>query len=101
MSADDSIATAEKLANLRHRNLAKINAVDATSKMLIKIFNYLESHPIIDITKTSRELGLAYNTVSKGVHKLIDLEILEPTKNVSRNRVFGYEEYLKILRKGT
>ncbi|MFA5634622.1 MAG: hypothetical protein WC977_01840 [Anaerovoracaceae bacterium] len=44
---------------------------------------------------------LAYNTVSKGVHKLIDLEILEPTKNVSRNRVFGYEEYLKILRKGT
>lgn len=100
-SATDSIDTATKLVDLRTRNLDKINSAATSSEVSCKIFTYLESHPIIDITKTSQDLGLAYNTVSKGVQRLIDLGILAQTENVLRNRIFAYEEYLNILRKDT
>ena len=55
----------------------------------------------IEIKKTSAALGLSYNTVSTAVKKLVELGILKETTNASRNRVFAYEEYLKVLRKDT
>lgn len=100
-SAEDAITTIGKLTELHSKNLNKIQTISGSTKTLIKIYNYLQGSPIIDIKKTSLELGLAYNTVSKGVHNLMELGILVPTKNVLRNRVFAYEEYLNILRKDT
>lgn len=100
-SAEDAIATMKKLTELHHKNLNKIQKVPKISGTLVKIFNYLAGSPIINIKKTSLALGLAYNTVSKGVDKLVELEILRQTENVQRNRVFVYEDYLSILRKDT
>jgi DNA-binding Lrp family transcriptional regulator len=42
----------------------------------IRIFNYLEKKPIINIKVASSELGLAYNTVAKAVDRLQELNIL-------------------------
>ena len=67
----------------------------------IKVFSCLEGSPIIDIKKTSEELGLSYNATANAVNKLIDLGILIQTENVQRNRVFSYEAYLNILRQDT
>ena len=61
----------------------------------------VKKNPIIDIKKTSSELGLVFNTVSKAVNNLMDIGILKQTQNASRNRCFAYEEYLAILRKDT
>ena len=66
-----------------------------------RLFHYLESNPIIDIQKTSTALGVSYNTAASAVSRLMDLGILVQTENVRRNRIFAYEEYLKILRKDT
>jgi Fic family protein len=100
-SAEDAIATIVKLVELHNRNISKIEKVNRTSKTLVSIFNYLEGSPIIEIKKTSIELGIAYNTVSKGVDRLMELGILRQVENIQRNRVFVYEEYLNILRKDT
>ena len=56
---------------------------------------------MIDIKKTSEQLGLSYNATANAVNKLVDLGILIQTENVQRNRVFTYEEYVKILRQDT
>ena len=68
---------------------------------MLRVLNYLGGCPIIDITKTSQELGLSFNAVANAVNRLIQLGILKQTENVQRNRVFAYEEYLDILRKGS
>jgi DNA-binding Lrp family transcriptional regulator len=67
----------------------------------MKVFNYLEGSPVIDIKKTSQELGISFNAVANAVNKLVELGILKQTENVQRNRVFAYDEYLNILRKDT
>jgi hypothetical protein len=67
----------------------------------MKVFNYLEKSPIIEIKKTSEELGISFNAVANAVSILVSLDILKQTENVQRNRVFAYEKYLQILRKDT
>jgi DNA-binding Lrp family transcriptional regulator len=60
------------------------------------VFKYLESNPIIDIQKTSRELGLSFNAVSNAVKNLVELGILKQTESSQRNRVFAYEGKLQF-----
>jgi len=100
-SAEDAIETIEKLVKLHEKNYQIIDCIGRSAKNAKRIFRYLEKNPIIDIQRTSKELGISYNTVAKAVNKLIELGIIIQTNNILRNRVFAYEEYLQILRKDT
>jgi len=100
-SAQDAIKTIEQLVDLHLKNLAVILKIGRSAKTIVKVFGYLEKSPIIDINKTRSALGLSFNTVSNAVKVLQGLGILKQTENVRSNRVFGYEDYLKILRKDT
>ncbi len=100
-SAQDAINTIDELSELHNKNISKIQSLGKAKINVLRVFDYIEAHPIIDITKTTEALQLSYNTVSTAVKRLEDLDILTPTKNISRNRTFAYEEYLKILRRDT
>ena len=100
-SAQDAINTIDELIKLHDRNVEAVKNTGKAAKTIMKVFNYLEGSPIIDIKKTSLALKLSFNAVSNAVNKLVELEILRQTENVRRSRVFAYEEYLGILRKGT
>lgn len=100
-SAEDAITTIEELAKLHVRNYKAIEKTGRAAKTIKKVFEYIESNPIIDIKKTSTELGFSFNAISNGVNRLIELGILKQTVSAQRNRVFAYEEYLQIMRKDT
>mgnify|MGYP000985117925 CR=1 FL=1 len=100
-SALDAILTIGELMKLHDKNIKVVENTGRAAKTIKKVFNYLEGCPIIDISKTSQELGLSFNAVASAVKRLIQLGILKQTENVQRNRVFAYEEYLSILRKGS
>ncbi len=100
-SAQDAINSIDELIKLHERNYQAANNSGKSTKTVMKVFNYLESSPIIDIKKTSTSLKLSFNAVSNAVNKLVELGILRQTENVRRSRVFAYEEYLGILRKDT
>ncbi|NCB41043.1 MAG: Fic family protein [Clostridia bacterium] len=100
-SSQDAISTIEELVKLHDRNFSAVANTGKASKTIIKVFNYLEKSPIIDIKKTSKELKISFNAASNAVRHLVDLGILRQTENVRRSRVFAYEEYLGILRKDT
>ncbi len=100
-SAEDASDTILELSKLHAKNAEIINGMGRAAKTGIRLFSYLEQNPIIDIRKTSDELGLAYSTVSATVNRFVESSILVQTNNASRNRVFAYMEYLDILRKDT
>ncbi|MDW5299695.1 MAG: Fic family protein [Sedimentibacter sp.] len=100
-TAEDAIATIEKIDKLHNTNYKAVEKTGRAAKTIKKVFEYLESNPIIDIKKTSAELGISFNAASNAVKKLIELNILKQTESSQRNRVFVYEEYLKIMRKDT
>lgn len=100
-SAEDAIKTIDDLVKLHGRNYEALEKSGRAAKTIKKVFKYLESNPIIDIKKTSTELGISFNAVSNAVNNLMKLGILKQTESGQRNRVFAYEEYLQIMRKDT
>ena len=100
-SAQDAINTIDELISLHDRNNKVVQKTGKAAKTVMKVFDYLEVSPIIDIKKTSIELNFSFNAVSNAVNKLVELDILRQTENVRRSRVFAYEDYLRILRKDT
>ena len=99
-SAEDASETIRELASLHNRNMAVIDGMGRAAKTAKALFAYLEQNPIIDIGKTAEALGLSFSTVSGAVKRLEEKGILIQTNNAGRNRVFAYQEYLGILRKG-
>lgn len=101
-SSSDAIDTIDKLTKLHNRN---INLLDNTSPRqktnVLKVFNYLEKNPIIDIQKTTNALSLSYNTVAKAVLLLADKGILRQSAKSGKTKIYSYFDYLDILRKDT
>ncbi len=100
-SAQDAIQTIEAPVKLHDRNSNIVKNTGKAAKTVMKVFNYLERSPIIEIKKASEELGISFNAAANAVGILVNLDILKQRENVQRNRVIAYEDYLQILRKDT
>ena len=100
-SAKDAVETIDKLTSLHDNYCRKIKDLGRRAKNAMRVFEYLEANPIIEIQKTARELDIAFNTISSIVKDLIGIGVLEQTSTQSRNRTFVYKEYLDVLKEGT
>ena len=100
-SCEDALRCIDLLRELHSRNVKIIDGMGRTKANTRIVFDYLESHPIIDISGTAQNLNLSFNTVSSAVMRLEETGILVQMENKNRNRTFAYEEYLDILRDGT
>ena len=101
-SANDAIQTIDKLTTLHNKSLSLFDDLSKRLKTnVLKVFNYIESNPIIDIQKTAVSLEMSYNTASKIVSLLVEKGILQQTDKSGKARIFSYSEYLDILRKDT
>jgi Fic family protein len=96
-TCNDSIQTIEDLSALRAKNKSAISQTK-TAKAL---FQYIEHNPIIDIKRSAAELGVSYNGIAKVVAAFEQLNILEEKTSAKRNRVFYYNDYIEILKRGT
>ena len=67
-----------------------------------RVFRYIEANPIVDIAKEGRGMGdvLPYGW-GGNLQRLGECGILVETSERRRSRIFAYEAYLDILRKGT
>lgn len=101
-SAKDAISTIDELASLREKNIKLFDGIPKRQReYILKVFNYLESNPIIEIGKTAKAINISYNTVSKVVNILIDAKIIEQTSKAGKTKIYSYKDYLNILRKDT
>lgn len=101
-SSSDAIDTIDKLTKLHNRNINILDDISPRQKTnVLKVFNYLEKNPIIDIQKTNNALSLSYNTVAKAVLLLADKGILRQSAKSGKTKIYSYFDYLDILRKDT
>jgi len=99
-AAEDGMESVKALMQLHEQNLSRLPDSNRKRDIVREIFAYIHKHPIIDIKRTASELGISYNTAASAVKKLQKLEILKEKTNKARNRVYIYEDYVNILKKG-
>lgn len=100
-SAEDATATIDRLEALRNKNAALIHEKGKATKNTLRLLDYLEANPIIEISKTAKALGLAFNTTSDAIKRLEKTGILVQSAGQQRNRIYSYKAYLELLRNGT
>lgn len=101
-SSSDAIDTIDKLTKLHNNSINILDDISLRQKTnVLKVFNYLEKNPIIDIQKTTNALSLSYNTVAKAVLLLTDKGILRQSAKSGKTKIYSYFDYLDILRKDT
>lgn len=101
-TAKHALDTIDSLNSLHMNNVNKITLIDAKNKLTVmKLFEYIEEHPLIDIKGASHGMNKAYNTIASAIKTLEKMRILKKVNDGRRNRIYVYEEYLDILRDGT
>ncbi len=101
-SAMHAIKTIESLIILKQDHLKLLQQLQGKSKQsALLLFDYLQSHPIIDIKQASIGIDRAFNTTSSAIDTFTKLGLLKQVEGFKRYRVFAYEPYLEILRDGT
>jgi Fic family protein len=98
VTADSSIQTFKKIIELRAAVENKIIVLGKKQALAKSILTYLYSQPITDMQSIANALNVSVSSVSRILNDLIQLEILHELTGFKRNRIFSFEEYLKLFR---
>lgn len=99
-TAHDATETIDLLTALRLKNEKILAEMQRSSKKLLEFLHYLEQNPIIETKKTAETLNYSYNTVANYILLFCEKGILKQTSKSGKSRIYSYEDYLEILRKG-
>ena len=94
--------TIDTLSMLHRENEKKMDVYSGRTKVLmLRMLDYLERNPIIEIKRTAEDMGVAFNTVARAVERLMEQGVLVQSEKSGRPRTFAYEAYLGVLRRNT
>ena len=101
-TAKDAVETIDKLSASHDEALSLIaGEKDFVKVKLVRMIEYLEISPIIDVKKCANDLDLSYNTAAKYVELFCNKGLLELSYKKGKSRIYSYKKYLDILRKDT
>jgi len=100
-TAQNAVETAQRLVALFKEDSRKIDAQGRIANTALRIFNLLCQRPLTTLTKASKQTGLTFPAVAKGMETLVRLGIAKEVSGRKRDRVFAYDRYLAILNEGT
>lgn len=96
-SADDAVASAGKVFRLLHSDRQMLAKHSAVTVSAIRLFDLLPEHPIVTVARVVDLLKTTKPTATKAIHALTDAGILKERTGRQRDRVYGYQRYLKLL----
>ncbi len=101
-TSDEAVTTAQTIIALFKKHREDITGVGRTAGTVLRVHEHMQRHPIFGIPDVAKETKLSEPSVASAVRQL---ETLGLVKNITaakkRNRLFGYEPYLRLLNEGT
>jgi Fic family protein len=100
-TSEQAVDTAKKLVKLFDSDRQKIQSVGKLAGSALRVHHALQQKPIMPISKVSDMTGLSVPTVTSCMMTLEKLGIVRELTGQRRRRLFGYDEYVRILNEGT
>lgn len=100
MVSEEAFDTARQIIAMREEHRDLILHMSSSAKGLL-VLDMLFKNPMIDIREVARVLQVTYPAASNLVTELVKHDLLKEITGQRRNRLFAYEPYLALLRKGT
>lgn len=94
----EATVTAKGVLTMReaHRELLK-HKLGKGAVSALELLDTLYYRPFVTVQSASEIVGLTFAATNKLVSRLVELEILRPTSEKSRNRVFCYRPFLDLF----
>jgi Fic family protein len=100
-TADGAVTTARRLVDLFQKDRDRIQKGGRAAGSALRVHDVLKERPLVGLQEVSRRARLSFPTSASGMKLLINLGIVHELTGKRRNRIFGYDRYLKILGEGT
>lgn len=94
IAAEKTDKILDELYRLRASDLAKLRVYEKPSPLLLMLYEYLWTLPVVEARNMIPVLNVSYNTVTKAMNTLCRLGILEKLDLKTRYRKFGYRRLL-------
>jgi Fic family protein len=100
-TADSAVTTARRLVGVFQKNRSRIQEGGRAAGSALRVHEVLKERPLVSLQEVSRRARLSFPTSTSGMKLLMDLGIARELTGKRRNRIFGYDRYLKVLSEGT
>lgn len=100
-TAQQAAATAVQLIQLFKEDRQRIQAIGRSALSALRVHEYMQKKPLINIGLVAGALDLSVPTVSSALARLTELGIANETTGKARDRIFAYSRYLAIVNAGT
>ena len=100
-TARAAVTTAQRLVELFTDDNAKIQGSGRAAGSALRVHAAMRERPLINLTEICKQTGLSFPAATNGMKVLLNLGIARELTGRRRNRIFAYDQYLKILSEGT
>lgn len=100
-TAEQAAVAARQIVSMFDEHQSQIQSLGRPAPSVLKVFQHLQRNPSVSIPATADKTGVSAPTVAKSLEHLRQLGIVTETSGRERNRLFVYEQYLKVLNAGT
>lgn len=97
-TAENSIQTFKNIIVLRNECEHKLMALGKKQFLATQLLNYLYKQPYTDAVSLSKDLNIHISTTLRIIDDFIKIDILKEVTGYKRNRIFVFENYLKLFR---
>ncbi len=100
-TADLAVRTARRLAKLFDEDRQRIQSLRKAAGSALRVHHALQRKPISSIPKLAKATELSLPSVTHAIENLQRLGIVKELTGNKRGRLFGYQQYIRILSEGT
>lgn len=100
-TSDQAVNSARRILALIDADRRKIEGLGRPAASVLRVFQHVQTSPILAIASAAEKIGMSFPTVSNSVEHLEQLGILKEITGRQRSRLFAYDGYLSILGEGT
>jgi len=100
-TADGAVATARRLEATLEKDRQKITARGRRAKSALVVHDALKERPISSLKGVRARTKLSFPGAASAMELLCELGISRELTGRRRNRLFAYDQYLRILSEGT
>lgn len=97
-TSENSIQTFKNIITLRSEVEHKISSLGKKQSLALSFLQFLYSNPISDANDIAEALSINVSTALRLIDDFIKLNILIELTGFKRNRIFSFEDYLKLFR---
>ncbi len=100
-TSDSAVATAQRMLHLFSEDRKRIQASGKVAGSVLQVHHHLQGRPISSASSIGAAEKLSPATVNKALATLTGMGIVREITGGQRNRLFAYDEVLRLLSEGT